>query len=333
VLPAANTPFARAADAVRAGFFAAHAADGAPAVIQVIEIDDKPAAFDAALASARGRGARLLVGPLTRALVNTLGARREVPLPVLTLTLPDAGVLLPADVLGFGVAVEHDARASAQAALAESGRLRAGALDGAERPRFLIVAGKSALARRVAETFRDVLTAHGERAEWLVPASFDQTVAAALAATAEQRYEAALLALDAREASVVRAYLPRELPVYATSLVNPGGAASAAVAADLEGLRFVDMPWLLELDHPAVMIYPRPDPPLAGELQRLYALGIDAYRVASTWLQSGLTNSARFVLDGVTGHLVVTRDRDMRVERTPTLAVFRAGAIAIEGTR
>jgi outer membrane PBP1 activator LpoA protein len=102
-----------------------------------------------------------------------------------------------------------------------------------------------------------------------------------------------------------------------------GGAEAALLAPDLEGVRFVDMPWLLEPDHPAVAVFPRSEQPLTGELQRLYALGIDAYRLAVDWLQG----RRAFELDGVTGQLRIDRARSARVERRPSFAVFRGGRI------
>jgi len=70
-------------------------------------------------------------------------------------------------------------------------------------------------------------------------------------------------------------------------------------------------------------VYPRSEVALSGELQRLYALGIDAYRVMLEWL----AGKRAFDLDGVTGRLRVDRNRGPRVERWPTLAVFRSGKI------
>ena len=48
---------------------------------------------------------------------------------------------------------------------------------------------------------------------------------------------------------------------------------------ELNRVRFVDMPWLLQADHPAVMIYPRAQFGDAIDFERLYALGIDAFRL------------------------------------------------------
>ena len=83
------------------------------------------------------------------------------------------------------------------------------------------------------------------------------------------------------------------------------------------------MPWLIDPQHPAVMVYPRAEIALSGELQRLYALGIDAYRLLLEWL----AGHRAFELDGVTGRLRVDRARSARVERWPTVAVFRSGRI------
>jgi outer membrane PBP1 activator LpoA protein len=135
-----------------------------------------------------------------------------------------------------------------------------------------------------------------------------------------------------RDASLIRPRIPRGLPIFATSLVNvgaPSGSPTAsALAYDLEGVRFVDMPWLLQPDHPAVMVYPPPARRMTLDTARLYALGIDAFRLAQTWMKGEL----RFELDGVTGRLRVDRAQGPRVERTPMSAIYRNGAIEREDT-
>ena len=70
------------------------------------------------------------------------------------------------------------------------------------------------------------------------------------------------------------------------------------------------MPWLLQPDHPAVMIYPRANPPLEPDRERLYALGIDAFRL----LNIMLTNSYRTALplDGVTGRIHLINNQFQR---------------------
>jgi hypothetical protein len=115
------------------------------------------------------------------------------------------------------------------------------------------------------------------------------------------------LALGYTEARSVRSYLGTT-PVYATSSVHAGDQGPLA-GFDLAGVNFVDMPWLLEPNHAAVMIYPRPKQRGPVDLERLYALGIDAWRIA----QLLLAGARDIRLDGVTGQL--TLGPDGRIER------------------
>jgi hypothetical protein len=320
LLPGQSTPFARAAEAVRLGFFAAHSVANANLAIQLIEVDDNVNELKNGLAAAQKHGARVVVGPLTRTLVNALGDGRAVaPLPVLMLNLPERDVAISPDSLAFGLAVEAESRQVVRLALRDLPSPAAASTS----PRFLVLAGESPLARRMAIAFRDALREGGERATQIdvrVGYTVLQTLTEQLAAL---RIDAVFCALDARETAFVRPRLPREMPLYATSQVNLGGAESALLAPDLEGVKFVDMPWLIEPEHAAVMVYPRPEIALSGELQRLYALGIDAYRLMLEWL----AGRRAFELDGVTGRLRVDRSRSPRVERWPTPAVFRSGRI------
>ena len=71
---------------------------------------------------------------------------------------------------------------------------------------------------------------------------------------------------------------------------------------DLNGVTFVDMPWVLMPDHPAVIAYPRLQGVFTSyEQERFYALGIDAWRLAQALLASGFNEAG--TLDGVTGYL------------------------------
>jgi outer membrane PBP1 activator LpoA protein len=91
-------------------------------------------------------------------------------------------------------------------------------------------------------------------------------------------------------------------------------------------LRFVDMPWLHQPDHAATMIFPRPETQLAADLERLYALGIDAFRVAGELARS----HTEFTLDGVTGTLTV---RAGVILREPLQVEYRDGAVSPSPSR
>ena len=93
--------------------------------------------------------------------------------------------------------------------------------------------------------------------------------------------------------------------------VNP--RAEAIVNVDLQGMRYPEMPWFVQPDHPAVMVYPAPRN-LSVEEERLYALGIDAYRIATQLLRG----DKRTPIDGVTGKLTLEANGQFSRALTPS---------------
>ncbi|MEG0820697.1 MAG: penicillin-binding protein activator [Burkholderiaceae bacterium] len=324
LLPGTDSPLSNAADAVRRGILAANAASGAPATIQMIDLS---AGADpiAALGAAATLGATVAIGPLSRTDVGLLAQQPYLPLPVVALNIPSTAVGLPEALVLMGLPAEDEARRVVRIALAEF----AGKLPGPSvAPRFLVVEADAPLEHRIAQAYVDALAAAGERSTRLV---VQTDKLESLRRQAESgKYEAVFLALDARAAALVRPRLPREAFVFATALANPGNiktsADAATLAQDLDGLRFVDAPWLIEPDHPALAGVARAKLPLPADEERLYALGIDAYRVALEWS----LGRPRFEIEGATGHLVLDRLRSARVERTPFSAVLRNGEIERE---
>jgi len=272
LLPGEATPYARAAAAVRAGFFAAHAAAGAPIAVEARETDETPAAVVAAVEAAARRGARLVVGPLTRDAVDALVRAGAVPLPVLALNAPADGATLPPSMLAMSLRLEDEARSIVRAL--PPGPLAAGVTT---RPLpFAVIHGGGMLERRAGAAFAAAAREQGRRAESFELALKQDRLAELGRRLAAQPWRAILLALNAGEAAAVRPWLPAETAVLATSRVNLSESSAVGLAQDLEGIAFVDMPWLIEPDHPAVMVYPRATTPYSAELERLYALGIDA---------------------------------------------------------
>jgi outer membrane PBP1 activator LpoA protein len=91
------------------------------------------------------------------------------------------------------------------------------------------------------------------------------------------------LAAGTKTARLVRPYLPNKLPIYATSQIFSGNE-NTLTNYDLNGIRFVDMPWLLQADR-------RGDDlsalrPLSADHERLYALGADALRLIQLLLDN-----------------------------------------------
>jgi outer membrane PBP1 activator LpoA protein len=323
ILPNQQTVFAQSAEAVRLGFFAAHEAAHSTIPIQVIEVDDA-AQLHAAIGGAHERGVRVVVGPLLRSEVNAVFEGGYAVVPLVALNYPDRGDSAPPTMIALGLSAEAEAQYVVRVALAEFvGTRRAPSAA----PRFVVLSGPGALERRIAQAYVNALRADGE-----VPTVVDLAVDSGdrLAKLLDpSRHEAVFLALDAGAAAQLRARIPRPIPVFGTSLLNPAAGAATpeatALANDLDGVRFVDMPWLLSAEA-AGAVRLRPASPLPAELARLYALGADAYQVAQRW-SAGET---RFTIEGMTGRLAVNRAAGPRVERTPAAAIYRNGAVERE---
>ena len=306
LLPLDAPDFAAPANAVAQGCRASLQVAGNPLGVQIARTDAAPATIVAAYQSAIERGAAVVVGPMTRDAVTALTRNLPAAAPTLTLNAPDGDGALPSGFYSFGLSAEQEARLIARAAHA-AGRRHAG-----------IVQARTALARRMAQAFA---------AQWLslggtLPDVQDFAQDASLK-TLRQRLAAAkadviFLAGDAADARLAAPYLPRNLPTYAASVVHTG-TASVLNNADLEGVRLFEMPWLVQPDHPAVMVYPRAES-IADDLQRFYALGIDACRLATLLAR----HHEPIELDGVTGH--VRMGAGGMLEREPVAAVFRGGA-------
>lgn len=305
LLPLDSPDFARAADMVRQGFAAAASATaGAPYPTRVYatraDSDSILAAYENAVAS----GARVVVGPLTRDGVATLAVSGLVSVPTLALNTIDAGnALLPRELYFFGLSVEAEARQMARLAMR----------DGHTQAK--IVSSGTPLAHRVKEAFASTWRALGGTISGeFFPFSGGSEMWSALRQELKGSESAVFLATESDQARLIRSYLDPGQPVYGTSLVNRSDLDPAA-KFDLNGVRFVDMPWITLRDHPAVAIFSRPEVPVTSELERLYALGIDAYRLALEIML--LPNPGQVALDGVTGHLTLDDARQFQRELTP----------------
>jgi outer membrane PBP1 activator LpoA protein len=267
---------------------------------------------------------KAVVGPLLRSGVNAVVEGLAEPVPLVALNFPDRDGAAPPTMIALALSAEAEAQYVVRVALAEFvGTRRA---PGAA-PRFVVVAGPGALERRIAQAYVAALRAEGEP-----PLAIDvaiETPARLASLFDPARHDAVFLALDARAAALLRARIARPILIFGTSLLNATGGATTpeatALAHDLDGIRFVDMPWLLRADGRGAR-GPLPPAPLPPELARLYALGVDAYQVAVRW-SAGET---RFTVDGMMGRLRVDRGAGPRVERTPASAIFRNGAIERE---
>lgn len=312
LLPLNSPSFGKHADAVRQGFAAAAriAAKNAPP-LRIYPVNEDNLNVLTVYEQALESGARIVIGPLTRAGVGALAASNLVTVPTLALNTLEPGSPQPARLYMFSLNVEQEARQIAQFAQSEG------------RRNAFVIADDSPLGRRMRQAFMQEFARRGGMIAAEYQFSDDPAMLSKLRqATALGVADMAFLALDQTAAAKVRPYLGNTLGLYATSRINGGNAASAR---DINRVRFTDMPWLLQPDHTAVMVYPRAQFGDAVDFDRLYAFGIDAFRIGLELLKQ----TRNPVIDGVTGRIRLAADQQF--VREPVLAQFNDGRLTVVG--
>jgi uncharacterized protein len=322
ILPLRSDTLGKAAETLRAGFMAAYERDRAGFVINVIETNDSTdETLDAYMAALKSND--LIVGPLARPAVSAVAVSGTVSKPTIALNHPDgnrADSPIPPKMLVIGLSIEDEARQVAQWAAGEHPRANA-----------LIVSGSSPWQRRIAAAFAARWTQLGNQSQLMeVPVSSGYVHEASINQLKTRvETEAPALVFAALDGNQLRQVRPSigTLPVYGTSSVHPGTELGPALP-ELDGVRLLDMPWTVQPDHSAVMVYPRPlDSGGSPDMERLYALGIDAFRIAR---EVALKPEGTFKMDGVTGRLSVSFGQGpARFTRTETGAVYQGGSFKL----
>jgi outer membrane PBP1 activator LpoA protein len=315
-------------DAVRAGFMAAHALQPDNVVINMIDTSDAPNDVLAGYQQAV-QDNDIVVGPLTRSGAVAIVQEHAVVKPTIALTQLNAvgepEITTPVNMLPIGLSLEDEARQIAN-------------WTGKKGANAFVVSTNAAWQRRVAGAFAMQWRSRGLEADLLQLSLTDGYLDANGLLQLKKRLQTekpALLfvALDAAQAAQLRSAIGNEVEIVGTSQLNPLTLESWPAAepiTPLNGVRLLDIPWQLQPDHPAVMAYPRQaqvgEQRRNADLERLYALGIDAYRVA----RNVVAQQTDFKLDGVTGNLNIHFGQGApKFERTELPAVYRDGKVQL----
>ena len=318
LLPLESDALAQPAEAVRAGFLAGYERERSGVTVNVIPTGDSAqATLDAYARAAESND--IVVGPLARPAVAALASSGAVSKPTIALNHPQTNGPLPRQMLMVGLALEDEARQVADWAAAEQPGGRA-----------LVLTGSAAWQQRLTGAFTARWSQLG-LSNYVVelPSSdgyVDGNALAELRARLQQDPpQLVFAALDAVGLRQVRSAIGTSLPTYGTASVNPGRDPALA-APELSGVRILDLPWTVQPEHPLVASYPRWDAGTGGfDMQRLYALGIDAYRIAR---ELALRPGSAFQIDGVTGRLSVDMSSGSPAfRRVETGTVYRDGGV------
>jgi outer membrane PBP1 activator LpoA protein len=332
--------------AVRDGFAAAWFASSSADTRPRVELYDTTAlgaatAYQRAIAD----GARMVVGPLTKEEIAAVVASQPAGLSVPTLALNSAvtppGMTAPAFLFQFALDPEQEARAVARR-IADDGWVRGIALF-----------PDNAWGQRVHDAFVQELQAAGTvtlMSSQYYPADgkdFAGPLRAALGryggagdrsantsrplpprnAVAEQA-SGPQFAFVAATPQATRAIRPQlrfqmtyDLPLYSTS---DAWDPSVRAAADMDGMVFPEMPWLLYGGQGAPELWDALQHDWAGRSRgrlRFFAFGYDAFRLAQ---QLGSSGGVAAGVDGLTGLLELNR-ADGHVQRSLQFARIEAG--------
>lgn len=337
--------FANAGEALRDGFTAAYYTrrPNPKQRIRIYDVGEDPTKVIEVYKRAIADGAQFVVGPLDKEAVQKLAQLDDLPVPTLALNyLPDEDHTLHANMYQFGLSPEDEARQVAERTW----------LDGHVNAAVLVPAGP--WGERIYTAFKqrweqlgghivEMQTYDTTQNDFSTPIkallNIDDSqlryrrIASILKRdikfTPRRRMDIDFIFLAAypRQARLIRPqlkfYEASDVPVYSTSHVFTG-VLNQERDRDMDGLEFGDMPWVLaeSTTHRGM----RPDieneiSEAGNALQRIYALGIDAFNII------GALNTLRAYpyerYDGETGSLSL--DNRLSVQRQLTWVKFRSG--------
>lgn len=328
---------AAAANAIRDGLLTAHFQNLAQQqpTPELVFIDSAGADAATLYQQAVAQGAQLVLGPLDKTQVASLATLGRFPVPVLALNQTDSGSALPRNFFEYGLAPEDELRQIAREAWREGKRNAS------------LLYPNNDWGRRLAQGFTDIWQSMGGQV--LASRAFDKDGAGAIpgllltdASSRRQRNLARLaplplqffehprqdldfllLVADASQARQIKPLLnfhfASRLPVFALSYVYQG-TVNPIKDRDLDGVRFTDIPWILEdssLHREVATLWPDQH----GPYQSLFAMGLDSYRLIDHLPL--LAAAPGMHLPGQTGALGL--DSNQRIGRELYWAVFNQG--------
>jgi outer membrane PBP1 activator LpoA protein len=340
-----NGKLADAASAVRDGILAAYYDTPASRTQPQLHIYDSGNLQETALASyhqAVAEGAEFVIGPLRKEAVEAVLSQPLLPVPVLALNQIEAPLPDTTDRFQFGLAPEDEAREAARRAWRD-GHTRSVALlpdtEWGERVYAAFAEEWQTLGGVILESQRYESTKTDHSKVISAVLNLDNSVARHRQISAHlgrqldfeprrrQDLDIVFLVASPAQARLIRPQLSffraTHIPVYATSQVY-SGTPNPSTDADMDGITFCDLPWVLDSDsswkhlQQGINEYWGPN---ATRYARLYALGIDAWRIVPYLGELGGSMFGAF--HGVTGNLSL--DSQGVINRSLRCARFKNG--------
>ncbi len=301
--------FARPAEVIRAGIIAAQAADPQEKRPELRFYDSAAGPIHALVQKAAADGASLAIGPLQKPTVAKLADSSALPIPVLALN--QTATAKPPNLYQFSLAPEGEAAEIADKAWNKGHR------------KAVLLYPRGRWGDRVSRAFFRQWKVRGGSVVAVQTFNPSSAHFSGMVGRLSKRATGAdfmFLVADAKSVRriwpLIRSKLGSKVPVYATSHIY-SGRLDPGRDKNLLGLNFVEIPWLVApAQNDAV------SPAGLKKLPRLYAMGVDAYRLGSRldWM----SDNPRARVQGKTG--ILSMDSLGRIHRKLTLARISAAS-------
>jgi uncharacterized protein len=315
ILPFQAAAFYPAADAIERGFGAAQTLSGGKTEIRIYATNGDKAAISGIYQKAIGEGARYVVGPLTRDEVTALGGT-QLKVPTLALNQPESPST-ESNLYTLGLSL--DAEAAQIARIARDYGMQTA----------MVVTTDNAISSRMAKAFSDAWISEGGQIISHISINEKTSLTDAKAQLSNPSpTDMIMLAANVEEARALRPLLNIATPTFGFSHIY-AGINHEPLDQALAAVRFIDLPWLLDNENPLFSPYHAAAADLPqGEMQRWFAIGVDAYQVLQALSQQPRVPT---VIHGLTGKITI--DEKGRISREQALGRFGPDGVVLENPR
>ncbi len=250
--------------------------------------------------------AMLMIGPVLKTSVDKIASLPYLPLPVVAINKTDSAVQ-PELFMSIDVAIESEVEQLVKVALENT----------VQRPGtdFVVFATPNSYDERVARAIVQELRKNGAEGE--IRHISTEQIAYIRTEMRGKSFRGGFFAMDPHQASLIRPYLPPELPVFGTSYTNPYRSndlmTSQTQANDLTGMVTLEIPAITQLSHQNYLKYRPILLKLNSDDRHLFAVGVDAWRLGKSWLE---WQDQIDIEDGLSGKIHFDKKVSSRASRT-----------------
>ena len=267
-MPTYSAGLTKISETITKGIFLARAADKKtllPIASYSLEYDslDK---LQLTYEKAVQKGAKAIIGPLTKKAVKKLVTTNLNFVPTICLNVVPETEEIDKNIFLFGLQIENEAKKLAKLAFSEGGR------------KILTVAEDSSVYQRFLRSVENEwLSQSGEIIAQFSYTDLNNDMSRINELLEDTEADTILIAVSPDAAQSLRPYLGTRLPIYAPSIIHTSRIDKLRMH-DLEEVRFLEMPWIIDKKSKFVTGRGKGQ---SLQLERFYALGIDAYQITS----------------------------------------------------